>query len=187
MVISNSTFTNMNMMKKLDDTLLEIAQKIAREIYFVTGLGNLFLAKNFILVSWVVFSFSYFLDSYQSGNKYFIKDVLISLSWGFFCLLVWMNIKRLGLPSEKGFQNPARIMMFDIRLTFLLNFVAMSFLSTTKPYSVFLIGFAVVLLLLSAGLYFGSIEPEDPTDSLLKRLWGKLKEACSFSPLPELA
>lgn len=187
MVISNLTFITMNIIEKVDCLFLKIAQKSARKIYHLTGVNNFFLSKILFSLSWVILSSSSFLESYQKGNKYFIGDFFLSLFWGFFCLLIWSSIKRLSFLCGKGFQNPARILMFDVRLLFMSNSTLMFFLAIIKPYSVFLLGFSGVLFFLSVGLYFGSIEPEDPNDSLLKKLWKKIKEACSFEPLPEPA
>ncbi|MEY4440590.1 MAG: hypothetical protein RLY49_216 [Candidatus Parcubacteria bacterium] len=195
---SNKPTFHMNPLKFLDSLILFITKKIARWIYLLFGINNFLIARILIVFSVVVYGFAIVFRWHSNSAT------LWSFALSPFGLLALFSqyylAHRAEVKYKRGFANINRINFFFLRLYFLITtpFILLGTASKvagimngqSKDVYLDLAGlfdntaFIIGLLIVS---YLISIEPEDPTDSLLKKLLQKFKSLFDVRAIPQPA
>lgn len=185
----------MNILIALDNCLLDLTKKISGKVYQLCGISHIEISKFLLILSLSLVMF-----------------VLLMLAWvmflsfvSFFCLLliivfgklgmsVWTTIVANQIMTKPGTLNISREKLRWMRfalLVFALFLVVKTIGQNLFSGSPLLFVLIIVLspgvhfLLFSVGLYFGSIEPEPPSQSKFKKFIGAVKEFFSTGALPQ--
>ena len=188
----------METIQKLDDYLLNQTEKIYKKIHELCGIHNLILAKIFLATSYVlivVCLLSYAIMVVKSIILT-IATLIIIITFARFMLLVWFlivfnfsNIKKETLNNSRIQLREPRIYSMIFGAAFLILDITRFFLSSSWIMFCLTIIFSAGLhfILFSIGVYFGSIEPEPPCESKLKKLVRKIRSWFETDPIPQPA
>lgn len=176
----------------IDVALLGVTERIARTVYHFCGINNFMCSKICIFL----FSISSIMDTSLRFEKE--KD-FASFAWLFILIpatwLVGFILWRQESLCSHNFRNPARIIFRSLRLIAVFIALYVSYISFSEflktDMSLYeIVKFSNKALRESTYLffqYFASIEPEDPTDSWLKKQWNSFKKLFEPSGLPSPA
>jgi hypothetical protein len=177
----------MDFISFLDSLILLVTKKITRQIYIVFGVDNFKLAHWFIAFSFVI------------SSTVMIFDRSFFASWIVLCLantFVFLGVGYFQSHTKEKFMNPARKYPYCyIRVSLALKFLILSWIILLVLFTerdsiqtkVLIISAATSFLTMFSATFFASVEPEDPTDSLLKKGLKWLKGLFETSALPQPA
>jgi hypothetical protein len=177
----------MDLISTLDLLILFVTKKITRQVYLVFGVDNFKLAHRLI-----AFSFATSTTVMTFDRNFFVSWIVMCLANTF----VFLGVGYFQRYTKGKFMNPARKYTYSyIRVSFALKFLLLSGILLLVLFTeedsirtkVLIIGAGTSLLAMFSAVFFASVEPEDPTDSLLKKLLQKFKSLFEMKAIPQPA
>ncbi|MEN9921344.1 MAG: hypothetical protein RLZZ517_322 [Candidatus Parcubacteria bacterium] len=171
----------------LDSLILFVTKKITRQVYLVFGVHNFKLAYGFTAFS------------LAASSTVMIFDRSFFASWIVMCLAntsVFLGASYFESRTKEKFMNPARKYPYCyIRVSLAFKFLLLSWVLLLVFFTegdsirtkVLVISAGASLLAMFSAVFFASVEPENPTDSLLKKFGKWLKSLLETSTLPQPA
>lgn len=172
----------MNIIEITDELFLQFAEKIAKPIYRLVGIDNFGMATILYVLGRLMQHWS---DSLLFSKASLIPLTLISI---FFDILIW-NIW-INYPKHihrRHFLNSFRLQPYPTLRFLMLTLIFYSMISLwlkiyhTTEYQGSLLNFAGMTIQ-QISFYLASIEPENPSDSILKKLWDRFCSIIQIQP-----
>lgn len=185
----------MNIIETLDNYFLDQTKKLAKYIYHLCGISHMAIAKNLLGLSYgmlvgclLLYGSSSLLNSISALLAIFVTTLFMVIV----CKLMIKNFvtltKHTQNKSRLDFRGPRFFSLIFGLTIFIPNLIDCFYMSHWAVIVMSLIFSAGVhFLLFSIGLYFGSIEPEPPEESKLKKLLKKLARYLQSEPIAQPA
>lgn len=161
----------MNIIEITDKTFLRFAEIIAKPIYKLAGIDNFGMATTLYVFGRLLGH----LSEYMLFSKaLFISLTLISIFFDILLWMIWINYPQRRY--RRNFLNTLRLQPYPTLRFFMLMFILYSTINLylniydTAGYRGCLLNIAS-LTIQQISFYLASIEPEHPSDSILKKMW----------------
>jgi hypothetical protein len=181
----------------IDCVLLICTKKIAGTLYRLIGVTNFDIARTLVYVCIIVRLCSFIISKKERSFLWSGISTGLEILVMITCISLYFLINKTEKQVSLGFANRNRFVFEKPRKVFLLFFPLSLFIlqlylrefasgRVLTLEDVGILGKNVIstnILLLI--LYFSSIEPEPPSESKLKKLFGKIKEMCNPDPIAQ--
>jgi hypothetical protein len=190
---SNNTDLHMNFFIFVDDIILSGVKSLSRLVYRTFGIDNFKFAKLICGVGYLACTLGIVLKFLSIGWYGIIATVFFSsLMFPFFFYFFHLVFKSQEM-YKRGFINETRLTgrttrVFALICTIhLLYFIPITFVQTINEFLGILLVWQSTIWGWAISQYLSALEPEDPTDSFLKKLWEKFKSLFEVRALPQPA
>ena len=157
----------MNIIEIIDGSFLKLAEVIAKPLYKLTGIDNFGIATTLYVLGRIIGHWS---DSLLFSKTTFTYLTPISIFLDILIWVIWIEYPKRRY--RKNFLNTFRLQPYPTLRSLLLmsifySLIKLNYRTEYQGSILNVVGMAVQQL----SFYLASIEPEDPSDSILKKLW----------------
>jgi hypothetical protein len=186
----------MDIIKKIDSHLLVKTKHISKKLHELCGIHHMNIAKNLLIISCslIVICLGIYLVA-MIKDLFMVIAILCTMIFAVkFSLFVWKILVINYLKTQKGTLNKSRIEILGPRffsLVFGFVFLILDILRFQNSSNVIMLILSIIFsvglhfILFSIAIYFGSIEPEPPSESKVKKICKRIQGWFESEPIPE--